>query len=212
MPVLLYCVIEACLLDTQASPGVRGENVACVDESGLHCLLSFYDDAERISAQPLREAALEFNRVLQRVLEHTAVIPFRFPTFLADEAAIHALLREHASEYRATLSRLRDTVQMEITLTADQARPEKSGKAYLQARRAVYQKLDQAAQTLEQGTKEFILAWRRREIPTGIRCYALVGRPSRESLEAAIRGTDIPADLQVRVTGPWPATEFLKES
>ena len=210
MPVILYCVTEA-RVDMQTLTGVQGKNLTWLEGSGLQCLFS-YDSAPGDRDQPLREAALQFNRVLQRVLEHTAVIPFRFPTFLADEAAIHAFVRQHASEYRAALSRLRDTVQMEITLTAHQARPENSGKAYLQARQVVYQKLDQVAQTLEQETTEFILAWRRREIPTGIRCFALVARPSREALEAAIRGTDIPADLQVRVTGPWPATEFLKES
>lgn len=209
MPVLLYCVTEEGL---HTQPGVRDKNVAWTEESGLLCLFAPYDNADQSGVQPLREAALEFNRVLQRVLEHTAVIPFRFPTLLADEAEIRTLLREHASEYRATLSRLRDTVQMEITVTANHARPENSGKAYLQARQATYHKLDQAAQTLQQGTTELILGWRRRDIPSGVRCYILVARSSREALEAAIRDTAIPAELQVRVTGPWPATEFLKES
>ena len=214
MPVLIYCVTDAAAKIELPATGVHTTQLAAIEESGLRCTFSRYHQKAGAAGEPLREAAVEFNRVLQQVLEQTAIVPFRFPTVLAEEADIAALMREHASEYEESLSRVHDAVQMEITITANPQDPTqmKSGKQYLQARGAMYRKLEDAALNVQRLTADSLRDWRRRELPSGIRCYALISRDARAAFEQGVRRATTPADVQMRVSGPWPASEFLKES
>src|SRR5213078_4246868 len=69
----------------------------------------------------IRESALEFHRTVQELFRQAAVVPFRFPTILADENEISAFLAKHSSEYESALLRLRDAVQMEIRIEEREA-------------------------------------------------------------------------------------------
>ena len=115
MPVLAYCVTTAEVALKVAQTGVAGMTVESVDESGLRCFVSRRESELPMSSLATREEALAFHSVLQELFRQTTIIPFRFPTLLADEA-LSAHLREHAGQYRDTLARLKNMVQMEIHL------------------------------------------------------------------------------------------------
>ena len=165
---------------------------------------------------PIQEAALDFNRVLQDLLRQTAIIPFRFPTILRDETALSQFLTEHQAEYREALLRLHNCVQMEIQLkiqtsTQPQATSPKSGAEYLRGRQAQHQYIESIVARFREAAQHLAKDWRHHETVAGIRCFALVDRSDVQAFLRQMKGVSVPTESEPRVTGPWPASEFLKE-
>src|SRR5579862_1858746 len=106
MPLLVYCIAEAGSKIEIPPCGVQGASLRTLIESGLICFLSDYDHSA--GGNHVRDAALDFNRVLQELLRQAAIVPFRFPTLLEDESEIRRFLLQHAAEYCDALARLRD--------------------------------------------------------------------------------------------------------
>ena len=216
MAVLAYCITETQPEITVPQGGVRGAAIEIVRVPDLQCFISQFDPQDVVGKAPLQEAALDFNRVLQDLLRQTAIIPFRFPTILADETELSQFLTENQTEYRETLHRLRNCVQMEIRLkvqtsTRPKAAPRKSGAEYLRGRQAQHQYIDSIVARFREAAEPVAKQWRHRESATGIRCYALVDRSDVQAFFRKMQGVPIPAESEFRVTGPWPASEFLKE-
>lgn len=180
----------------------------------MRCLVSDYSGQP--SAKPVRESALVFSRVLREIFGQIAIIPFCFPTLLGDEAELTAFLREHSAHYREDLTRLRNSVQMEVRIGFQPGEPKgeasgQSGKDYLRTRQLRHEKLKAAAQEFRRIGEAHIQDWRQRETAGGMRGYALVARDIVPAFLDAIGGAALSPDLTARITGPWPATEFLKE-
>ena len=215
MPVLAYCITEKSPAVELSVAGVQGRAVETLEEAGIRCFLSRYREGEAAYDQPVREAALAFNRVLQEILRQITLVPFRFPTMLANEAELSGFLREHAGEYSRALSRLRDTVQMEVHMSlagSRQSQVQLSGIEYLRMRQESHRKLQASVQELRQATSPWVRDWSQREVRNGVRCYALVDRASSGSFLAEARRLQFSPGIAARATGPWPATEFLEES
>jgi hypothetical protein len=210
MPLLAYCIAEVRLGIETPKYGVQENVIRTVPESGLVGFVSDYN-LSRDRGQ-VRSIALEFNRVLQDLLRQVAIVPFRFPTVVADESEMSRFLLEHAEEYRETLLRLRDSVQMEISLTIDRPAPTEraSGTQYLRSRQAWRRKLTDAADAMRHAVSAWIQDWHQHESSTGLRCYILISRSAVPAVLEKLQRVGIPADLHARVTGPWPATEFLR--
>jgi hypothetical protein len=217
MPVLAYCITEPGPQIAVPETGVQGAAIKPLHESGLRCFVSQYtDEPARSGSQQVRETALVFSHILQDFFRQIAIIPFRFPTLLADETEVLGFLKGHAAQYHKELRRLRDSVQMEVQIsfrpTEDDAGPHKtSGKDYLVARQERRQKLEAAAQEFRRAGGSRIQDWRQRDTPTGIRAYALVPREAVPAFLERAEKIALSGDLKARVTGPWPATEFLEE-
>ncbi|PYX60442.1 MAG: hypothetical protein DMG73_06255 [Acidobacteria bacterium] len=212
MPVLAYCVTTAEVALKVAQTGVAGMTVESVDESGLRCFVSRRESELPMSSLATREEALAFHSVLQELFRQTTIIPFRFPTLLADEA-LSAHLREHAGQYRDTLARLKNMVQMEIHLGFGVAEsPESlnvSGTQYLRRRQGQRRELEELAERFREAGA--IRSWRKRDSARGVRCFALVQREGIADFQRQAAGVTVGSEIGVRVTGPWPPTEFLKE-
>jgi hypothetical protein len=208
MPLLAYCIAEAGAKIEIPCRGVQGKPIQTVPESGLISFVSEYGGAA--GRDQIRGSALEFNRVLQNLLQQAAIVPFRFPTVVADESEMCGFLREHAEEYLENLRCLRDLVQMEINLTTDESpQASSSGTDYLRTRQARHQKFTATAETIREALAVWAKDWREHESAGGTRCYALIPRDTVQSVLQRLRAMNIPGDLRARVTGPWPATEFL---
>jgi Gas vesicle synthesis protein GvpL/GvpF len=209
MSLLAYCIAETGSNVELPPRGIQGAFVRTLSDAGLTCFFSEYDP----SAQPdnyAREAALDFNRVLQDLLRQMAIVPFRFPTSLADEPEISNFLQQHAAEYRDVLLRLRDVVQIEINLTAkNPPQPEGSGRAYLLARQQLNQTLADTAEQIRLQLGKHIQDWRQHQSSNATRCYMLVWRRDLKGTFETCRELKIPPELRARITGPWPATEFI---
>ncbi len=215
MPVLAYCITEPGIEIDAAPKGVAGAQVESFTDSGLRCFVSALDKPEALTGQPARQVAMEFYRVLQEIFRQATVIPFRFPTVVTANSELQAHLDEHAEEYKNALERLREMVQMEIRITERESssanEPVTSGKEYLSSRRDRARELEAAANKFRQAGETWIREWRQRTTQQGIRCFALVHRDFQQDFAERARGEPIPAVFATRVSGPWPATEFIKE-
>jgi hypothetical protein len=212
MALLLYAVTECGHRAPDLDGGVAGAAITTKEIANLRCFYSETTESSRA-----RDAALEFHRVVQAILSAEDLIPFRFPTFLSDEAELALQIQEHAAEYHTWLERVRGRVQMEIRIARrDQAsepalgdqRPI-TGAEYLRSRQGRQAAMQGAAAVFEKMAQEMLQGWRRRESSDHIRCFALIARDGVGDFQNAVEKADIPPDLIARVSGPWPATEFF---
>jgi hypothetical protein len=214
MPALAYCITESAVPVEVPSLGVAGMVVESLEHSGLRCFVSRSPDSDRMLGPPARDAALAFHRVLQEIFRQTAIIPFRFPTVLSDETELTGHLNEHAAEYHEALARLRDVVQMELRLDWVGSEPSaklETGTEYLKARQAEQAALERLAGRFRAAGNSWIHGWRQQASAHHIRCYALVSRAAVTEFEHALVAVEVPSTVSARVSGPWPATEFVNE-
>src|SRR5229473_1382541 len=175
MPVLAYCVTTAEVALKVSQTGVAGMTVESVDESGLRCFVSRRESELPMSSLATREEALAFHSVLQELFRQTTIIPFRFPTLLAESPG---------------------------SLNV-------SGTQYLRRRQGQQRELEELAERFREAGA--IRSWRKRDSARGVRCFALVQRDDIAEFQRQAAGVPVGAEIGVRVTGPWPPSEFLKE-
>ncbi|HET7441661.1 MAG TPA: GvpL/GvpF family gas vesicle protein, partial [Terriglobales bacterium] len=82
---------------------------------------------------------------------------------------------------------------------------------YMRKRQMRHQELKAALAEFSRAAEEWIEDWKEREVAGGIRGYALIARASTQAFLEKMGRVSLPKDLQARVSGPWPATQFLKE-
>lgn len=204
MPRLPYCVVLTKALVNAPAIGVQSANVQSTDIDELTVLYSELGMSQ-ITPQTFQQSALEFHRVIHTAFAQAAVIPFRFPTWLsADELANH--FQKELTTYRLFLTKHADHVQMELRIAQASAvsPPDATGTQHLRRRAAQLQEIDNAAQELKHLLAAEALDWRERDIPEGKRLYALVDRRAIVAFRERLSGRGS------RVSGPWPATEFLE--
>lgn len=207
--ILAYCIVR----DHELSAPVTGVSRKPVKEIGYQGLRCFYSQFERQPERFTKENALEFHAAVQFVFRRAAVIPFRFPTIVKSEADLRQFLAEKVEAYAAALARLRNVVQMEVRIVTEEpgTSPKKpSGKQYMAQRLKKKQALEQAALAARTAAGELASDWRQRETQEGFRCYALVARDDISRFQGAMKSLPTGAELQILVSGPWPATEFIE--
>jgi hypothetical protein len=209
MALLPYCIFLGQSEPSVPSRGVQGSAVHVLAKGELSANYSELQQTE-FTGVDLQQAALEYHQVVHTIFEAQAVVPFRFPTWLTPEA-LGEHLDQQAEVYSRFLRQHAHDVQMEIRISAGTtATGAPSGTEYLRARSGTAQRLQTAAEALKAGVADIVADWRERPLPDGLRLFALLDRKSvsdfRERLGAAEGLTPVS-----RVTGPWPATEFLPQ-
>lgn len=203
--LLLYCMAEADAGADVPPRGVRGAGVEAVTRGGIACYFSRYEQFPGGSADELKQDALDFHWTVNHVFQQRAVIPFRFPTLVAEMAALESFLGQHAAQYVADLERLRGLVQMEVRLPppaadAAAASASPSGTAYMKAKFDAAQKaaeLENQLKTAAPGRE-----WKQR----GRRFFALIPRGEETQFRERVAAF---GDASLRVSGPWPPSEFV---
>lgn len=218
MQLVLYCVTKSEDIIQTPATGVGGSAVESVEDSGLRCFVSRTSGSGSTLGLAARESALAFHRVIQDIFRQCAVIPFRFPTMLVNQEEVAAHLREHAAEYHEACERLRHLVQMEVLIAYSGAKPGRnhaestpSGAEYLSERRLRQVRLQSAAEAARAAASSLVRGWRQRSSQDRIRCFALIERGSVASFELQLSRVQMASDLMARISGPWPASAFLKE-
>lgn len=208
MPLLLYCAFLAKDEPPLPQTGVAGKPVAQQVEDALAYWYSELTD-EELRGAVAREAALECHRVIESAFAVTTVLPFRFPT------AISALsdLAERSELLLRDLERLRGMVQMELRVGPAAALGDAStGTEYLRARQGALHAVSSAVGTARNATADIAREWRQRGTQSGTRCFALVSRGNIEIFRARMATAEFGPDVRIRVSGPWPPTEFADQS
>lgn len=194
--------------------GVAGIPIEEVEHSGLRCFFSRSTDRAGFE-NSVRDSALQFHQVIHELFRQGTVIPFRFPTYMESDVELGTYLQQHEGKYRESLTRLRCMVQIEIRISfqasgeRNLSQLKKSGSDYLRERQGRQRRLEDESEALRQASLQWTAGWRRRPSADKIRCFVLVERNAVQQFEHALAAIQIPADLLVRVTGPWPPTEFI---
>ena len=207
--ILAYCIVR----DRELSAPAAGVSQKPVKEMGYQDLRCFYSRFEQQPERFTKENALEFHATVQAVFSRAAVIPFRFPTVVKSEADLRQFLIEKAEAYTAALEKLRDLVQMELRIVSQQpgaSERKPSGKQYMTKRLQEKKALESSARAARSVAGDLASDWRRRETQEGLRCYALVARHRIAQFQAAMKSLPAGVGLQLSVSGPWPATEFIE--
>jgi hypothetical protein len=212
MELLAYCAVATDEKISIPPTGVQTAEITTVEESGLQCLVSQFRTGNSTRVEPLRDSAVVFNHVLQSVLQQSALIPFRFPTVVADEAEVSRYLHEHESEFRELLLRFKGMVQMEIQIHIDgKSEHEQSGAGFLRSRQEQLLIVRNALGDLHGAVSPYLRNWRVRESANRGRGYALVDRNSVPEFLARAKAIALPRQVRARITGPWPVSEFVRE-
>ncbi len=215
MPCLLYCITQPGSSVAVAS-GICNATVNSREVLGLRVYWSNVEDADSCfgNADSLKQAALQFHQVLREILAVSTPISFRFPTFLENEEALERHLAADQELYREALERVDNAVQYEVTATwsdeqqADLATPV-SGREYLKRRHQAAGRIAAVETKLKSVTAESVREWRGRQERKSYRWFALVPRDRRESFVASLRGAGGSEGVRLRLSGPWPPSEFI---
>lgn len=211
MALVPYCIF---LIEEVKLPlsGILGSPVLLLTECELSVTYSEIAGPQQLSGDRLQGAALDFHQTVHATFARQAVIPFRFPTLLSETE-----LREHLSSqavpYRNFLREHANEVQMEVRLwpfNSARPRPGTTGTEYLEGRIADEARLRVLGKSLDglPGVRES------RHIPGRdlTRLFALVDRQQVEEFRRKARERFPAGNIRMRVSGPWPATEFLPRS
>jgi Gas vesicle synthesis protein GvpL/GvpF len=215
MPALLYCV-------TQLSPMVNVQASVCdaaVQSRELLGVRVYWSDIEDVegcvgSPDAMKQSALQFHQVLREILAVTTPIPFRFPTLLDSGDNLEQHLASEQELYRDALAGVENAVQYEIIATwtsetaADTSAPV-SGREYLKRRQEATGRITAVENKLKSVTGDSVREWRGRQERKTFRWFALVSRDCRERFLASLRTAGGSEGVRLRLSGPWPPSEFI---
>jgi hypothetical protein len=209
---LAYCAF--CHREGIALPasGVAAATVRVITTGELRLLWSEVEWP--FAAERLQKNALEFHEVISHVFRQTAVIPFRLLSVFADERALAAFAAGHAETFLRDLERLKDCVQMECVVYPAPGRAaadKSSGAAYLRGKAEVLQAQEQHVSSIREGLGPVARDIRVREGKNGTRIFVLMERGKEKEFRTAVEQVAVPDSLARRISGPWPAAEFLSE-
>ena len=210
--ILVYCGFRHA--PELALPAV-GVNAAPVQLTSLDDLCLLWSKVEwPFNPQRMQKSAVEFHEVVQQVFKQTAVIPFRLLSVFDDLPAFTAFAAWNRERFLQDLNRLRDVVQMECVIyPAPSQTPvdRSSGKAYLEQKAVALRSSEGFAQAMQDSVSHLSREIRVREGKNGTRIFVLVERGRENDFRQAVSAMPIPTHLSRRMSGPWPAAEFLSE-
>ncbi len=216
MPVLPYCVVLANEGPGDDLTGVGGAPIERLLVEGLCVYYSQHPQTKEwvLSPEALKTSALEFYRVIHSVFRNSPVVPFRFPALLADEGQLREHLSGKAAQYKDFLESTRGMVQMEVQallpVPASQKREApKSGTEYLRQQQTRGREIEEIAAAIQGKVQDLAVEWRRKQTAEHLRLYAKA--PASRSQEFRERLKGEAKALGLKVSGPWPLSEFLPE-
>jgi hypothetical protein len=211
MALLPYCVF---LPHANAIPntGIQNAPIQSLERAGLVAIYSELEP-QNIPGDQFQAAALRFHEVVHAVFERQAVVPFRFPTFLA-ESRLHEHIDKESKGYLNFLRKHAEDVQMEVRLWIPEALQVKvgSGTEYIQLLANRMTHLKGASEYVQRISEEIVQKWKSNESRDAIRLFALIPRSRISDFRERFTEKPRPANVAMRVTGPWPASEFFSGS
>ena len=148
------------------------------------------------------------------MFKQAAVIPFRLLSVFDDQEAFKAFAADNSQRFLQDLNRLKDFVQMECVIypkPSETPVDRSSGKAYLEQKAVALRSSEGVVQATQDALAHVSREVRVREGKNGTRIFVLVERGRENDFRQAVTAVPIPMHLSRRISGPWPAAEFLSE-
>lgn len=187
---------------------------------------------ELLLREPKTADLLAYSRVVEQVHAQTTVVPLRFGSVLADEAAVRAYLAANTVGFAQLLERLHGTEELAVRLLlpAPEIAPSPppllttaagAGAAYLRARQLHHAQTahrqsagERRAEWLRQALRPHALDERTQLLPQGdevvVSAAFLIRRGSADSLRARARELAASESLKLHVSGPFPPFSFAE--
>ncbi len=209
--VLAYCAFLDRSGISFPQSGVEKSPVQLLESGPLRILWS--EIPWPFQTDHLQQNAVEFHEVVHHIFRQTAVVPFRLLSTFEDRELLEKFVTEHRQPFTADLERLAPFVQMEsvVYVIAEKPAPAASGTEYLQARAQQGRAIKEYAERLREHASQMSSEVKMRENKNGIRLFALVKRGAEQSFRDTLQAVEIPQGLSRRISGPWPAAEFMSE-
>jgi hypothetical protein len=214
--ILAYCGFHHGAQIALPAIGVNAQPVELMSSGGLGLLWSEVEWP--FAPDKMQRSALEFHEVVRHVFNQTAVIPFRLLSVFEDQQALRTFVAENEGRFLDDLERLKPFVQMECVVypAPRQAQGEaqadsSSGKAYLEKKAVAMRSSEGFAQAVRDAVAHLGHEVRVREGKNGTRIFVLVERGREIDFRQAVSVLPLPGHLSRRISGPWPAAEFLSD-
>jgi hypothetical protein len=210
--VLAYCAFLHGPKLSLPATGVDGASVDVFEWDRLRLLWSQVEWPFEPSA--FQQRAVEFHQTVHHLFAQTAVVPFRLLSLFDDQQYLADFVARHGPGFIADLERLKTVVQMEcIIFFKAPGRPDlSSGSAYLHQKAALQHALEEFSEPLKSTLSSVCSDIRIRDVKNGKRIYCQVERGREDLFRTTAQEVSVPPLLERRVSGPWPASEFLSES
>jgi hypothetical protein len=192
-----------------------GVNATPVQVASFDNLSLLWSEVEwPFDPQRMQKSAVEFHEVVHQVFKQTAVIPFRLLSVFDDQPALTSFAAENRERFLEDLVRLKDFVQMECVIYPAPSQIQldrSSGKAYLEQKAIALRSSEASVRATQDALAHLTKDIRVREGKNGTRIFVLVDRGRENDFRQAVSAVPIPVHLSRRMSGPWPAAEFLSE-
>jgi hypothetical protein len=210
--ILVYCGLRH---TPEISLPAVGVNAAPVQLASFDNLSLLWSEVEwPFDPQRMQKSAVEFHEVVHQVFKQTAVIPFRLLSVFEDQQAFAAFAAENRGGFMEDLIRLKNFVQMECVIypkPSETPVDRSSGKAYLEQKANALRSSEASVQAMQDAVAHLSREVRVRHGKNGTRIFVLVDRGRENDFRQAVTAVPIPTHLSRRMSGPWPAAEFLSE-
>lgn len=214
--VLAYCGFRHQARIALPAIGVNAQAVQLMASGELGLLWSEVEWP--FAPEQMQRSAVEFHKVVRHVFNQTAVIPFRLLSVFEDQKALAAFAAENQERFLDDLERLKGFVQMEcVVYPAPSQRQGQaqavstSGRAYLEKKAVAMRSSEGFAQAVRDAVANLGREVRVREGKNGTRIFVLVERGRESDFRQAVGVLPLPEHLSRRISGPWPAAEFLSD-
>lgn len=210
--VLAYCAFLDREGVSRPPSGVGGAAVNEIAEGPLRLLWSEVEWP--FDSAALQRNAVEFHGVVSHMFSQGAVVPFRLLSVFDDQESLAAFVAAHHIDFVADLERLANFVQMEsvIYVGREAAATGISGKAYLELKAELLRGVEGYFEGLREALNPISQGIKVRESKNGSRVFVLVERGNEASFHSLVQGVPVPERLSRRLSGPWPASEFLSNA
>ena len=213
----VYAIAEPAAAPPPVVAGAAGEPLSCVPCQELVGVAGEVGQAPTVASEATLWA---HEAVVEALMERGAVLPARFGTVVADEAALAAALERRQAELRAALDRVRGAVELGVRARwADDrevvtGRPA-TGRAYLAGRLEVRRRAASLAEAVHTPLAGLARDSRRRVAAAPRPWLTAAYLVEREAVDAfRARAAELAAardDLTLACTGPWPPYSFVPE-
>jgi hypothetical protein len=227
----LYAIIDQPEAPVPAEPGLEGTFLFTLTYQDIAAVASCLTRAE---VPPTEDNLWRHEAVVEALMADRAVLPVRFGTLLADDAAVQAMLTAHYADFVTSLERVRGRVELSLRVLWNDRRPPTtdrrkhlggqrsavSGRSYLLARleeerqrRAWRQRAETLAGELHTPLAHLAVESTRQVLLTPrllLTAAYLVERDQVAAFKQEVEALSAayPA-LRFLCTGPWPAYNFV---
>lgn len=192
--------------------GVAGAPLLEMVDGGLRLLWS--QAPWPFAPDSMQRCAVEFHQVVRHLFRQAAVAPFRLLSVFDHRQALADFVAAQRGILIADLERLSGSVQMECVIFFKSPLPSdlSSGQNYLRQKAGLRRAVEELEASIRHSLESSGVEVRTREVHQGRRMYCLVERGREKLFQSIVQDIPAPFPLERRMSGPWPAAEFLNDA